>query len=297
MKTRNLFIALITLFITSGLLMSCDSEVSTTGTAGVKVTDAAVDAENITGVYLSVSEVKAHGNAQSHTITSFDSPKTFNVMDYQNGSTFDLGEGEINAGSYNELRLILAEGSYVAFKDGSTEPLDVSSGTSSGYKIKGDYQIASNNKTDLVIDIDLRKAFVKTGNDLYKLRPTARLVNAENTGTIRGTVTASGEDRVVVYAYSKGSYNASETDTPADGESRFESSVNSAVVANGQFKLAFMEPGEYDLITVAYEQDEANETYTFKSATKAEVMLNGNILDLIEVAAKAEVIVVLNPGF
>ncbi|MEQ8471581.1 MAG: DUF4382 domain-containing protein [Marinoscillum sp.] len=296
MKTKNLLIALITTIGISGLLMSCDSEVSSKGTAGVKITDAAVDAENVTGVYLSVSEVSARSQSETHTIAAFDSPKVFNVMDYQNGSTFDLGEGEIDAGIYNELRLILDDGSYVEFEDGTTEPLEVPSGMSSGYKIKGDYQISANSRTDLVIDIDLRKAFVKTGSNTFKLRPTARLVNGENTGTIRGAISAN-EDRVVIYAYAQGTYNPSEETPPTEGESRFENSVNSAVVSNGSFTLAFMEPGEYDLIAVSYDRNDEEETYEFNSATKAEVLLNGSVLNIIEVEANTELILVLNASF
>lgn len=263
----------------------------------MKVTDAAVDAENISGVYLSVMEIRAQGNGETKTIASFEEPRVFNLMDYQNGDIYDLGEGELDAGIYSELRLITDGNSYVKFDDGSTEALEIPSGSSSGYKIKGDYQIAANNKTNLVIDVDLRKAFVRTGNDTYKLRPTARLVNEDGSGTITGTVSANAEDRVVIFAYAKNTYEASESDEPAEGASRFENSVNSAVVVNGQFTLAFMEPGEYDLIAVAYDQNESEETYEFKTTTEAEVMLNGNLLDLIELQAETTLDVLVKVDF
>lgn len=299
MKTRNILSTLLALITLSALIYSCDSEseVSGKGTAGVKVTDAAVDAQNISGVYLSVAEVQAIGESETKTLTVFDEPQIFNLMDYQNGSTYELGEGEIDAGIYSEIRLITDGNSYVSFDDGSTEPLNIPSGTSSGYKIKGDYQISANNRTDLVIDVDLRKAFVMTGEGSYKLRPTARLINEEGTATITGTISATAEDRVIVYAYAKGTYDSSEEAEPASGESRFENSVNSAVVSNGSFTLAFMEPGEYDLIAVAYESDETNNTYNFRAATEAEVLLNGNILSILELEANTNVNLLLNVNF
>ncbi|WP_258101775.1 DUF4382 domain-containing protein [Marinoscillum pacificum] len=299
MKTRNILSTLLALITLSALIYSCDSEseVSGKGTAGVKVTDAAVDAENISGVYLSVAEVQAIGKSETKTLTVFDEPRIFNLMDYQNGSTYELGEGEIDAGLYSEIRLITDGNSYVSFDDGSTEPLNIPSGTSSGYKIKGDYQISANNRTDLVIDVDLRKAFVLTGEGTYKLRPTARLINEEGTATITGTLSSTAEDRVIVYAYAKGTYDSSEEAEPASGESRFENSVNSAVVSNGSFTLAFMEPGEYDLIAVAYESDETNNTYNFRAATEAEVLLNGHILSILELEANTNVNLLLNVSF
>jgi hypothetical protein len=297
MKTRNILFTVLSLITLSAFIYSCDSEVSGSGSAGVKVTDAAVDAENISGVYLSVSEVTSHGNGEMKTIVVFDEPRIFNLMDFQNGQTYDLGEGEIEAGIYSELRLVTDGNSYVKFDDGSTEPLNIPSGTSSGYKIKGDYQVSANNRTNLVVDVDLRKAFVMTGEGSYKLRPTARLINEEGTATINGSISANAEDRVIVYAYAKGTYSGNESTEPAEGSSRFENSINSAVVSNGSFTLAFMEPGEYDLIAVAYSENEAENNYEFKSSTKAELMLNGTALDILDLEANSNVSLLLNVSF
>ncbi|RED91904.1 DUF4382 domain-containing protein [Marinoscillum furvescens] len=293
--TRTLLFAGATL-----LFAACNSEVdvSSTGKAKVGVTDAAIDAENISGVYLKVNEVKAKGAASTKTVATFDTPKTFNILDYQNGSTFDLGEGELAAGPYSELRFILEEGSYVKFKDGSTADLDVPSGTSSGYKIKGAFDIAADATTEVIADIDMRKAFVLTGNGQYKLRPTARMIDASETSTIRGTINNHNQDRVVVYAYAKGTYEQSESAAPSDDEAtRFENSINSAVVSNGQFTLAYMPAGEYELIAASYTKNESEETYDFKSATVAEVFIGGNLLDILEVSANADINVLIQADF
>ena len=297
MKTRNIIFSLIAWFTTSAILISCDSDVKSSGTAGLKITDAAVDAENVSGVFLSVSEVKASGNTENQTVVVYDEPRLFNLMDYQNGATYDLGSGELKAGIYSEIRLITDGDSYVEFNDGSTEPLTIPSAMSSGYKIKGDYQISANSRTDLVIDVDLRKAFVKTGENTFILRPTARLINDVETSTITGTVSANNEDRIVIYAYAEGTYSDSESDMPAEGETRFENSINSAVVSNGEFTLAFMEPGDYDLIAVAYSENASSETYEFKSASEAEVLINGSILNVLELEAETDIEVVLNINF
>lgn len=268
------------------LFSSCNDndDVESNGRARISVTDATVDAENISGVYLAVSEVQAKSESGISTIAKFDEPKEFNVMAYQNGEVFALGDGELAAGIYSELRLILnEEGSYVTYDDGTTVDMEVPSGTTSGYKVKGDFQISANNETDLVIDIDLRKALVTSGANAeeYKLRPTARLIIAPNTGTITGTVATDSisGDRIVVYAYAEGSYSVDEANDPIEGESRFENSVNSAVVAeDGSFTLAFMEEGDYELIFSHYEKDDVNNTYEFNSIINADLMLDGILL-------------------
>ncbi len=289
---RNIFI--VTLSLSTIILTSCnDNDSVEKGSAQVDVTDAAVDAENITGVYLSVSEIHAGSDGEVKTLVTFDEPITFNVMDYQNGETFDLGEGEIEVGIYDELRLILNDGSpssasassYIEFENGTTEELVIPSGTSSGYKVKGDFQISANNESNLVIDIDLRKALVITGTEDYMLRPTARLVVNESLSVISGSVTNFTPDantKWVVYAYAEGTYDESETNEPITGDTRFENSINSAVVSDdGTYKLSFMEEGEYELIVAKYEMNETESSFDFVTTVEVDMMLGLNILNLV----------------
>lgn len=263
----------------------------------MKVTDAAIDAENITGVYLSVSEIQASANGSVETIAAFESPIVFNVLEYQNGSTFELGEGDVNVGTYDELRLILTDGSpsseetssYVAFDDETTAELLLASGTTTGYKVKGDFQVSADNQTDLVIDIDLRKALVMTGTGDYMLRPTARLVVDEGLGEISGSISDysnNPDQRFVVYAYVEGEFSSGETEEPAEGETRFENSINSAVVANdGSYKLAFMEEGNYELIVSEYVK--SGDSFEFNSRVEVEMMMGTNLLNLLELESNS----------
>lgn len=288
-------VIIIALTLSTLFMISCNDgdDTGEKGTAQVSVTDAAVDAENITGVYLSVSEIHAASNSEVTTLTTFEEPIVFNVMDYQNGTTFDLGEGEIEVGTYDQLRLILSDGSassessssYTAFENGTTKELVIPSGTSSGYKINGDFQISADHESNLVIDIDLRKALVVTGNEEYMLRPTARLVVDESLSVISGSVSnfnADPDTKWIVYAYAEGTYDESETDEPITGDTRFENSINSAVVSDdGTYKLSFMEEGEYELIVAQYGMNETENSFDFITTVDIEMMLGVNILNLI----------------
>lgn len=279
------------------LFSSCDNdnpamnEVDGKGTARLEATDAAVDAENITGVFLSVEEAQFIANGQVRNSISYESPQVFNLMDFQNGNTFAMGEAELDAGTYNQVRLILTSSSeaFVEFADGTRQDVEVPSGSTSGYKINGEFDVLAEGVSNVIVDVDLRKALVKEGNGDFKLRPTARLISRESTGMIRGQLDSEaqqGADRLVVFAYAKGTFNNSEKNEPSNGRTRFEGAINSATAdANGNFTLAFMPEGEYELIVATFNENESENTFEFSSATNVEVSINGELTGVFNVQA------------
>jgi hypothetical protein len=300
MKKLRITTKLLGLVLLAGLFACNDGDgsVSSTGQASLKVTDAAVNAENVNKVVLSVSEVQATSNGQVKTMATFDTPKEFNVLAYQNGDTYFLGEGDLEAGTYSDVRLILSgtSDSYVGFKDGSKKDLEVASGTTSGYKIKRTFEVAANSTTDIVADIDLRKALVVTGEGTYKLRPTARLVVENTTGKIQGSISGSidASETIVVYAYKKGTFTSAEEAEPADGETRFQNSINSAVVAeNGSYTLAFMEEGEYEIKVASFSNNDQDEELEYNSTLDIDLMISGTLFNSVEVESNSSVTVAI----
>ena len=93
---KNLKTLMAALVVTTGLIFtSCDdndNEMDGQGSVRVEATDAAVDAQNISGVYLSVEEVQVIANGEVKNTITFDQPEEFNLMAYQNGQTKLLGE-------------------------------------------------------------------------------------------------------------------------------------------------------------------------------------------------------------
>lgn len=271
-----------------------DSSVESQGQASVAMTDAAVDAENVSKVMLSISEVQATANGETRTVATFDTPKKFNLMAYQNGETYALGEGDLEAGTYSDLRFIISgtSDSYIEMNDGTKEELEIPSGTTSGYKVNGTFEVVANSTTDIVADVDLRKALVFTGEGTFMLRPTARLVEADATGTIEGTVDgqSSSSERLIVYAYEEGSFSASEEDEPAEGRTRYEGSVNSAIVAeDGSYTLAFMEEGDYEIYVASYSNTDDDEELEFQGRVSSEIMINGSLFNTISVESNSTV--------
>lgn len=302
MKNFKMAVALMgVMFLAAVILSSCSKDSDPVepmqGQASVAVTDAAVDAENVTGVFLSVSEITASANGQVQTIATFNSPKLFNVMAYQNGDVYAMGNGNLNAGTYSDIRFIMSADadSYIELDDGTTKDLVIENATSTGYKVNGQFNVLANATTELVADIDLRKALVTTSNGVFKLRSTARLVEADATTKIQGTVSGNTEDRMVVYAYAKGTYNEAEKNAPADDGTRFENSINSAVVAeNGAYTLAFMEEGEYEIIVASYSNTDNDSSLEFESELQSSIMFNGVVSDFLTVDASSSTSVTAN---
>ncbi|WP_421763230.1 DUF4382 domain-containing protein [Ekhidna sp.] len=296
MKKLSITSKLLSIALLTGLFACGDgsAEVSSNGKSSVAITDAAVDAENVNKVMLSVSEVRATANGETKTMASFDTPKEFNLMAYQNGETYFIGEGDLEAGTYSDIRFIIsgATDSYIEMKDGTKESLEIPSGTTSGYKVNGTFDVAANTTTNIVADVDLRKALVFTGNNTFKLRPTARLVVAETTGVIKGSVEgqSNNSERLVVYAYNKGTFSASEEAEPAEGSTRYEGSVNSAVVAeDGSYTLAFMEEGDYEIIVASYSNTDNDEDLEFEGRVETDLIIDGSLLNTVSVSADATV--------
>lgn len=275
---------------------------SSKGTVNVAATDAAVDAENITGVYLNVKGIKADGMDDSNDAElMFDATQEFNLMAYQNGETYGLGSIELNSGTYSDISFLLDEEmpAYVTFADNTQSVIEVEGDDE--YEIIGEFDVVADAQTDIVADVDLRKAFTETSNEgEFMLRSTARLVNANVTGTIQGMVDnyeemqdqmESGmETKLVVFAYAEGTFNEMEREDPAGSEGRFENAINSAIVAeDGSFTLAFMDESDYELVIGSFTKEEnapEEEAYEFNTLLQTEV--NGSldvILDILGVEA------------
>jgi hypothetical protein len=111
-----------------------------------------------------------------------------------------------------------------------------------------------NGSVDVTADFDVRKSVVEaTISGMYILKPTIRLLVDNQAGVIAGTVSNIPEGRqVVVYAYESGSYEGSEAADPLVEETRFPNAITSDMVdENGEYHLAFLAPGAYDLVVAA----------------------------------------------
>ena len=236
-----------------------------TGTMSLNITDAPpMLGDDVTEVNIAVTGIEYKVDGNWTEAEDFIGPQVFNLLDLQNGHSLHMGDLVLPAGEYKEIRFKLAAPDKasgvknnpdcnITFADGSSVPLFVPSGSSSGFKAKGDFTITANAKIEITADFDVYKSIVVTGNAKYLLKPVIRIVVNELSGEIQGTVVDVADynartDTLMVYAYEDGIYNDSES------SHAFEGSVSSAEVDmnTGEFTLAFLGEGVYDLVVAHY---------------------------------------------
>lgn len=266
--------------------ISCENnEVNGEGSLVLNITDAPVDDENITGVYITFIGIEYKiEDGEWNEVENFGDPVTINLLELQNGRTELLTEFSAGAGEYTGIRFILDAaqkeegvksniGCYITFADSTQTPLFVPSGAQSGYKATGSFTVPVNGTVEITADFDLRKSVVKAGNSgKYILKPTIRVMADNEAGEISGTITPSTDGvNYVVYAYNAGSYTEAESETPEGEEVRFANAVSSTKAdENGNYILSFLGRGSYDIVLVAVGDDDSVDVITVEENISVE---------------------------
>jgi hypothetical protein len=156
-----------------------------TGILKLYLSDAPTDAEDVTGVYITINEIQYDLDGQWITCEEFESPKTYDLLELTGGNSALLGELTLPAGNYAQIRFILDipekgsspanSGCYIEFADNSTQPLFAPSGGETGYKAIGQFEVPVNGTVEVTADFDVRKAVVVAGSS-YILKPTIKLI-------------------------------------------------------------------------------------------------------------------------
>jgi hypothetical protein len=278
MKVSRMFFSAVLIGALGFFQMSCEESTndpdpnSANGTLKVSITDSPIDAPDVKGAFVTVTEIKVDGK----TFDGFKGPKTVNLLELQNGNSLSLGEGNFNTGTFNKITLVLdyekdqsgnAPGCYIQKTDNTKQKLQLTGSTQNAIDLTTkEFLVREGSATDIVLDFDLRKAvksetsgtqtnysFVSYG----ELQSCIRLVERNSAGNIAGKIdnyNANTMGNVVVYVYKKGTFNQT-TETQGQGESKiqFKNAVTSTKVdANGNFKAAFLEQGDYEVHCASY---------------------------------------------
>jgi len=190
LSTKTLRYLLTSVFGLALFIAGCSTSAdSGMGTLEVRMVDAPID--NAKEVNVVINSVQVN-NSETDTgwVTINEPNKTYNLLDLTNGAYAVLGEAELEAGTYEQIRLILdSEGNNIVFEDGDSEPLFVPSGAQTGVKLNVNAEIEPGFTYTLLLDFNASKSVVKAGNSgKYLLKPVIRASNMATTGKIVGTV-------------------------------------------------------------------------------------------------------------
>lgn len=269
------------------LFSGCEENLATTvtlGRASLSVTDAPIDDESITGVWITIAEVHFQTvDEVMHTYPGNLPDEPINLMNYSGGKTLNIGtEVAVPAGDYNQIRFVLEiegegedettdPGSFVSIDDNAdplTEDIKVSlkvpSGDTSGYKAEGLFSVQPGDTTKLAVDFDLRQSVLRIGSPSspsYLLKPIIRLIVADEAGWIDGLVVPddvpANAVSVVAYAYADDTWSDEEA-----SDLDFENSIASDRVdfinfdpAEKSYTLAFLPAGIYDVAVAIFDEE------------------------------------------
>jgi hypothetical protein len=280
-----------------------DDEPVGKGEAEFEITDAPVDDANVKGVFVTIADIRVNGNS----VQGF-SKQTIDLKAYSEGKTKILGSGQFDARTYDNLVLVLdlendadgaSPGCYVLNQDNAKNRLKTTAEGTTEIAVNKSWQVAKDARTSIVLDFDLRKAlrysddaempYSFVGGD--NLNTAVRLVARSNSGTVIGSYDGANgpdADKIIVYAYKKGTFNATEETTPrGDDAILFSNASGSAEVKSGltgnAFTLAFLEAGDYELHFAEYTKDTATGRYRFESQLESETSVDGSVGDFVTV--------------
>lgn len=179
-----------------------------TGTVSVGLTDSSTG--KYSAIYVTIDEVQVNKNDSSSNGNSgwetVGTPmKTYNLLKLVNGVTEILGEDELEAGTYQQIRLIIGktaesenningephpDANYVVLNDGSYVHLKIPSGYQTGVKLVHNFEVEEGSFVELLLDFEACKSVVETGSGKYILKPTIKVIETENKSEVYGKVTA-----------------------------------------------------------------------------------------------------------
>ena len=191
-------------------------------------------------------------------------PKRLDLLELTNGTLEELGQTDVPAGTYSQIRLVLAANSGAnplansVHPTGGTEvPLKTPSAQQSGLKLKAKFEVEADGLADLVLDFDACRSIVTAGGSGgYNLKPVLSLSKRVQTGiqgyvsttmTLNGTTVSAQQNGVVM--------RSTVPDT------------------TGKFVLPFLAAGNYDVVITS--TGRATAVLTSVPVTATTTIVNG----------------------
>jgi Domain of unknown function (DUF4382) len=160
-----------------------------TGTLRLTLTDA--PACGYDNVWVTVERVRVHKSGSAAETDGgwsevvLSPPQRIDLLEYTNGRVLPLGETQLPAGTYTQMRLVLAaNGTSAPFANaikpsggGNETALDTPSGQQSGLKFNVNMDVPADKVADFTLDFDACRSFVKAGNSgKYLLKPVLTVI-------------------------------------------------------------------------------------------------------------------------
>ena len=246
------------------LLTACGSDSgggggsASTGTLSLSITDAPVDTAD--EVVVEFDGVELQHSDGERMMFDFTERCTMDSMSCQidllalndGTSAFLLEDEEVRSGKYSWARLYVnaelgVRDSYIVI-DGREYEMIIPSGAESGLKLNRGFVVPAGGEAHFTIDFDLRKSvnnpegLTYMDSDVYKLRPTLRIVDNTEVGVLMGMV-----DPLLITADCSGAvyvFNAGATPDDVDGDAG--DPITTGILGDDQsYKVSYLLEGDY----------------------------------------------------
>lgn len=226
-------------------------------------------------IWITVEKVSVHQNATASdsdagwTDLALTPPRKIDLLALTNGVLEELGTVPLPAGSYSQIRLVLASNSGTPLANslqptgGAVTAMTTPSAQQSGLKLQAHFDVAAGQTADLVLDFNACKSVVKAGNSgQYMLKPVVS-VHQRVVTAIQGFV--------------------SNTLVPAN--TKISAQQNGATVratapdSTGRFSIPFLSPGSYTLVIQS--EGRATAVLTGVTAGTAPTVINGTTTAIV----------------
>ena len=228
---------------------------SNMGTMEVRLHDAPIDSADEVNVHIERVEAN-RGQDPDGWMTISEPNQTYDLLKLSNGAYTVLGEADLEAGTYQQIRLILSQDNHSVVIDSVSHDMIVPSGTQTGVKLVVNAEIKEDITYVLLLDFDASRSVVEAGQNnpsvAYLLQPVISATNKAITGNISGTASPADAEPVA--------YAISGVDTV---------STTVADTSSGEFKLIGLEAGTY---TVSIKP--RNDSYQTTNITDVEVVVD-----------------------
>lgn len=111
----------------------------------------------------------------------------YDLLKLVNDDDTILADAEVGPGKISQIRLVLGDDNFVQI-DGQRIRLETPSAQQSGLKLNIHQVVEPGLLYKVLLDFDVAKSIVRTGNDRYILKPTIRTVLEAAGGSIKGNV-------------------------------------------------------------------------------------------------------------
>lgn len=244
-------IKLLSLFVLAVFcLQSCSSEQKqATANVKFKLVDAPGDYEQVNVEIIDIQYNSSEDDGGWKSFNSFVGPVSVDLTTLIAGNSLLLSDEIIEAGTLNQVRLILSNNNTLLLEgETQTRVLSTPSAQQSGLKLKLNQKLEPGFSYSFILDWDVQKSVVQSGNSGgFNLKPVIRVVAEVNSGSISGTVVGddvndTSDENVAVSNALVSLYSANDiyvTETLTDDNGKFMIQG----IAGGDYKLKITKAG------------------------------------------------------